>query len=140
MQGGAIIINLKNTSNIDRQIVVEYVLGKLVDSLQTGNSKPFSSSPKKPTCTCAKPTGTTSSPACGTSASSPHSSPTSLTPFKKPSTAKPTTFSSSTSPTNTTWTSSAEPHAWTLKPCGQSPETCRRITASLLAKLSATSQ
>jgi len=31
--GGAIIINLKNTSNIDRQIVVEYVLGKLVDSL-----------------------------------------------------------------------------------------------------------
>ncbi len=32
--GGAIIINLKNTGNIDRQIVVEYVLGKLVDSLQ----------------------------------------------------------------------------------------------------------
>ena len=33
-QGGAIVINLKNTGNIDRQIVVEYVLGKLVDSLQ----------------------------------------------------------------------------------------------------------
>lgn len=33
-QGGAIIINLKNTGNIDRQIVVEYVLGKLVDLLQ----------------------------------------------------------------------------------------------------------
>ncbi len=33
-QGGAIVINLKNTSNIDRQIVVEYALGKLVDSLQ----------------------------------------------------------------------------------------------------------
>jgi hypothetical protein len=33
-QGGALIVNLKNTSNIDRQIVVEYVLGKLVDSLQ----------------------------------------------------------------------------------------------------------
>jgi hypothetical protein len=32
-QGGAIVINLKNTSNIDRQIIVEYVLGKLVDSL-----------------------------------------------------------------------------------------------------------
>ena len=32
--GGAIVINLKNTGNIDRQIVVEYVLGKLVDSLQ----------------------------------------------------------------------------------------------------------
>ena len=31
--GGAIIINLRNTSAIDRQIVVEYVLGKLVDSL-----------------------------------------------------------------------------------------------------------
>ncbi|HLN44698.1 MAG TPA: DUF87 domain-containing protein [Candidatus Sulfotelmatobacter sp.] len=33
-QGGAIIVNLKNTSTIDRQIVVEYLLGKLVDSLQ----------------------------------------------------------------------------------------------------------
>ena len=31
--GGAIIVNLRNTSTIDRQIVVEYVLGKLVDSL-----------------------------------------------------------------------------------------------------------
>jgi DNA helicase HerA-like ATPase len=34
-QGGAIIINLRNTSTVDRQIVVEYVLGKLVDSLQS---------------------------------------------------------------------------------------------------------
>ncbi|MEM3673553.1 MAG: ATP-binding protein, partial [Candidatus Bathyarchaeia archaeon] len=32
-QGGAIIINLRNTSSIDRQIVVEYVLGKLVELL-----------------------------------------------------------------------------------------------------------
>jgi hypothetical protein len=32
-QGGAIVVNLKNTSAIDRQIVVEYVLGKLVDLL-----------------------------------------------------------------------------------------------------------
>jgi len=31
--GGAIIVNLRSTSTIDRQIVVEYVLGKLVDSL-----------------------------------------------------------------------------------------------------------
>ncbi len=31
--GGAVIINLKNTSAIDRQIVVEYVLGKLVELL-----------------------------------------------------------------------------------------------------------
>ena len=38
-QGGAIIVNLKNTSNIDRQIVVEYVLGKLVDSLQNWKLK-----------------------------------------------------------------------------------------------------
>ncbi len=37
--GGAIIINLKNTGNIDRQIVVEYVLGKLVDSLQSWKLK-----------------------------------------------------------------------------------------------------
>jgi hypothetical protein len=37
--GGAIVINLKNTGNIDRQIVVEYVLGKLVDSLQTWKLK-----------------------------------------------------------------------------------------------------
>jgi energy-coupling factor transporter ATP-binding protein EcfA2 len=33
-EGGALVINLRNTSTIDRQIVVEYVLGKLVDSLQ----------------------------------------------------------------------------------------------------------
>jgi len=32
-QGGAIVVNLKNTSAIDRQIVVEYVLGKLVELL-----------------------------------------------------------------------------------------------------------
>jgi DNA helicase HerA-like ATPase len=38
-QGGAIIINLKNTSTIDRQIVVEYVLGKLVDSLSSWKLK-----------------------------------------------------------------------------------------------------
>ncbi|HTY75986.1 MAG TPA: ATP-binding protein, partial [Candidatus Nanoarchaeia archaeon] len=38
-QGGAIVINLKNTGNIDRQIVVEYVLGKLVDSLQAWKLK-----------------------------------------------------------------------------------------------------
>ncbi|HJW65258.1 MAG TPA: DUF87 domain-containing protein [Candidatus Bathyarchaeia archaeon] len=38
-QGGAIIVNLKNTSNIDRQIVVEYILGKLVDSLQNWKLK-----------------------------------------------------------------------------------------------------
>lgn len=31
--GGAIIINLKNTSTIDRQIIVEFVLGKLVNLL-----------------------------------------------------------------------------------------------------------
>jgi DNA helicase HerA-like ATPase len=37
--GGAIIVNLKNTSNIDRQIVVEYVLGKLVDSLSNWKLK-----------------------------------------------------------------------------------------------------
>jgi len=34
-QGGALVINLRNTSNIDRQIVVEYVLGKLIDSLSS---------------------------------------------------------------------------------------------------------
>ncbi len=38
-EGGAIIINLRNTSTIDRQIVVEYVLGKLVDSLQSWKLK-----------------------------------------------------------------------------------------------------
>lgn len=32
-EGGALIINLQNTSAIDRQIVVEYVIGKLVESL-----------------------------------------------------------------------------------------------------------
>jgi DNA helicase HerA-like ATPase len=32
-QGGAIIINLRNTSSIDRQIVVEYLLAKLVELL-----------------------------------------------------------------------------------------------------------
>jgi energy-coupling factor transporter ATP-binding protein EcfA2 len=37
--GGAIVVNLKNTSNIDRQIVVEYVLGKLVDSLSNWKLK-----------------------------------------------------------------------------------------------------
>ena len=31
--GGAIVINLRNTSTIDRQIIVEFVLGKLVDLL-----------------------------------------------------------------------------------------------------------
>lgn len=38
-QGGALIVNLKNTSAIDRQIVVEYVLGKLVDSLSSWRLK-----------------------------------------------------------------------------------------------------
>ena len=33
------MINLKNTSNIDRQIVVEYVLGKLVNSLSNWKLK-----------------------------------------------------------------------------------------------------
>jgi DNA helicase HerA-like ATPase len=32
-EGGALIVNLRSTSAIDRQIVVEYVLGKLVESL-----------------------------------------------------------------------------------------------------------
>jgi hypothetical protein len=32
-KGGAIIINLRNTSAIDRQIVVEYILGRLVELL-----------------------------------------------------------------------------------------------------------
>lgn len=31
--GGALVINLRNTSPVDRQIVVEYVLGKLVEQL-----------------------------------------------------------------------------------------------------------
>jgi len=38
-QGGAIIINLKNTSPIDRQIVVEYLLGKLVELLTSWRLK-----------------------------------------------------------------------------------------------------
>jgi hypothetical protein len=38
-QGGAIIVNLKNTSAIDRQIVVEYVLGKLIDLLSNWKLK-----------------------------------------------------------------------------------------------------
>jgi hypothetical protein len=37
--GGAIIMNLRNTSSIDRQIVVEYVLGKLVESLSSSKLK-----------------------------------------------------------------------------------------------------
>ena len=36
-QGGAIVLNLRNTSSIDRQVVVEYILGKLVECLS--NSK-----------------------------------------------------------------------------------------------------
>jgi DNA helicase HerA-like ATPase len=38
-EGSAIIINLRNTSAIDRQIVVEYVLGKLVESLTSWKLK-----------------------------------------------------------------------------------------------------
>jgi DNA helicase HerA-like ATPase len=38
-QGGAIVIDLKNTSTIDRQIVVEYILGKLLDTLTAGRLK-----------------------------------------------------------------------------------------------------
>jgi len=38
-EGGAIIINLRNTSAIDRQIVVEYLLGKLVDLLTSWKLK-----------------------------------------------------------------------------------------------------
>jgi len=38
-EGGAIVINLRNTSSIDRQIVVEYVLGKLVESLTSWKLK-----------------------------------------------------------------------------------------------------
>jgi hypothetical protein len=37
--GGAIIMNLRNTSSIDRQVVVEYVLGKLVESLSSSRIK-----------------------------------------------------------------------------------------------------
>jgi len=38
-EGGAIVINLRNTSSIDRQIVVEYVLGKLVGLLTSWQLK-----------------------------------------------------------------------------------------------------
>ncbi len=38
-EGGVIIINLRNTSTIDRQIVVEYVLGKLVELLTSWKLK-----------------------------------------------------------------------------------------------------
>jgi len=38
-EGGAIIINLRNTSAIDRQIVVEYILGKLVELLTSWKLK-----------------------------------------------------------------------------------------------------
>jgi hypothetical protein len=38
-EGGAIVINLRNTSTIDRQIVVEYILGKLLDTLTAGKLK-----------------------------------------------------------------------------------------------------
>jgi uncharacterized protein len=37
--GGALVVNLRNTGNIDRQIIVEYVLGKLVDALQNWKLK-----------------------------------------------------------------------------------------------------
>ena len=38
-EGGAIIINLRNTSSIDRQIVVEYLLGRLVELLKSWKLK-----------------------------------------------------------------------------------------------------
>jgi len=38
-QGGAIVVNLRNTSAIDRQLVVEYVLGKLVELLTSWKLK-----------------------------------------------------------------------------------------------------
>jgi hypothetical protein len=38
-EGSAIVINLRNTSAIDRQIVVEYVLGKLIESLTSWKLK-----------------------------------------------------------------------------------------------------
>jgi hypothetical protein len=38
-KGGAVVVNLKNTSAIDRQIVVEYVLGKLVEMLSSWKLK-----------------------------------------------------------------------------------------------------
>ena len=37
--GGAIVLNLRNTSSIDRQIVVEYILGKLVECLSNSKLK-----------------------------------------------------------------------------------------------------
>ncbi len=37
--GGVIIVNLRNTSSIDRQIVVEYILGKLVELLTSWKLK-----------------------------------------------------------------------------------------------------
>jgi DNA helicase HerA-like ATPase len=37
--GGAIVINLRNTSAIDRQVVVEYVLGRLVEQLTSWKLK-----------------------------------------------------------------------------------------------------
>jgi DNA helicase HerA-like ATPase len=38
-EGGGIIINLRNTSSIDRQIVVEYILGKLLEMLKSWKLK-----------------------------------------------------------------------------------------------------
>lgn len=38
-EGGAIVINLRNTSAIDKQVVVEYVLGKLVELLTSWRLK-----------------------------------------------------------------------------------------------------
>ncbi|MEM3626679.1 MAG: DUF87 domain-containing protein [Candidatus Bathyarchaeia archaeon] len=38
-EGGAIIVNLRNTSTIDRQIVVEYLLGRLVELLSSWRLK-----------------------------------------------------------------------------------------------------
>jgi hypothetical protein len=38
-EGGAIVVNLRNTSAIDRQIVVEYLLGRLVESLTSWKLK-----------------------------------------------------------------------------------------------------
>jgi len=37
--GGALVINLRNTSAIDRQVVVEYLLGRLVEQLTSGKLK-----------------------------------------------------------------------------------------------------
>ncbi len=38
-KGGAIVVNLRNTSSMDRQIVVEYVLGKLLELLTSWKLK-----------------------------------------------------------------------------------------------------